>query len=278
MSDSNPLVEVMKLFRLWNGLIAVLGLILGAAVSTGITGLSNWTWELILGAFVVLLFVGAGNSLNDYFDIETDRIAHPDRPLPRGTLPRRFALLSSATMFAGCVVLASFINWLSLTIVILAIIAMIVYELRMKSLGLTGNVLIALLVAGLFEFSGSVVELPEKTLVLAALSGLATLGREIVKDIEDLKGDVARTTLPKRIGARNAGYVALIPTFIAVALSPVPYIQEQLTALYLLVVIIADALFVYGALSQFKNPSKGQKIYKVAMVVALIAFAVGVRT
>ncbi|MEM3038831.1 MAG: UbiA family prenyltransferase, partial [Thermoplasmata archaeon] len=167
MSDSNPLVEVMKLFRLWNGLIAVLGLILGAAVSTGITGLSNWTWELILGAFVVLLFVGAGNSLNDYFDIETDRIAHPDRPLPRGTLPRRFALLSSATMFAGCVVLASFINWLSLTIVILAIIAMIVYELRMKSLGLTGNVLIALLVAGLFEFSGSVVELPEKTLVLA---------------------------------------------------------------------------------------------------------------
>jgi len=278
MSDSNPLVELMKLLRLWNGLIAVLGLVLGAAISTGITDLADWAEELILGAFVVLFFVGAGNSLNDYFDIETDRIAHPNRPLPRGTLPRRLALCSSIAMFAGCVILALFINWLSLMIVIIAILIMMVYELRMKSLGLTGNVLIALLVAALFEFSGSVVELPEKTLVLAGLSGLATLGREIIKDIEDLKGDVARKTLPKRIGARNAGYVAIVPTLIAVALSPVPYIQEQLTILYLLTVILADALFVYGAIAQFKDPGRGQKIYKVAMVVALISFAVGVRT
>lgn len=277
MSDNNSFFELMRLFRLWNGLIAVLGLILGVTVSTGLSDLSGWSEEIILGAFVVLLFVGAGNSLNDYFDIETDKVAHPDRPLPRGTLPRKAASISSATMFAVCVFLALFINLLSLMIVILAIIAMIVYELWMKSQGLLGNALIALLVAGLFEFSGSVVEMPDKTLVLASLSGLATLGREIVKDIEDIEGDVTRKTLPKRIGSKRAGYVAIIPTIIAIALSPIPYIQDQLTLFYLLIVIVADALFAYGAVIQLREPHEGQKIYKVAMVVALIAFAAGVR-
>lgn len=277
MSDSNSFFELMRLFRLWNGLIAVLGLILGVVVSTGLSDLFGWSEEIILGAFVVLLFVGAGNSLNDYFDIETDRIAHPDRPLPKGALPRSAASISSAVMFATCVVLALFINLLSLMIVVLAIIAMIVYELWMKSQGLLGNILIALLVAGLFEFSGSVVGMPDKTLVLAALSGLSTLGREIVKDIEDIEGDVTRKTLPKRIGSKRAGYVAFIPTIIAIALSPIPYIQGQLTLFYLFIVIVADALFAYGALVQLREPHEGQKIYKVAMVVALIAFAAGVR-
>jgi len=277
MSDANPIVEFMKLFRLWNGLIAVLGLLLGAAVSTGLTKFGSQPEELILGAMVVLLFVGAGNSLNDYFDLETDRIAHPNRPLPKGTIQRRSALISSAAMFVGCVLLSLFINWLSFMIVILAILIMVVYELKMKSRGLMGNVLIALLVSALFEFSGSVVGFPENTLVLATLSGLATLGREIVKDIEDMKGDMSRMTLPKMIGARKAGYVALVPTFMAVGLSPIPYLMEQLTHYYLLTVMIADALFVYGALIQFQNPTRGQKIFKGAMIVALIAFALGVR-
>ena len=278
MSQNNKFVELMKLFRLWNGLIATLGLLLGAAVATGLGNLADWINELILGAVVVLLFVGAGNSLNDYFDVETDKIAHPNRPLPKGTLSRRVALYSSAAMFAGCIILGIFINLISLSIVILAIIAMIAYELKMKSLGFAGNIVIALLVAALFEFSGSVVGMPEMTLVLATLSGLATLGREIVKDIEDIEGDLTRSTLPKKIGARKAGYVAIIPTLFAVGLSPIPFLQNQLTLFYLIVVAVADALFIYGAIIQLKSPNRGQKIYKVAMIVALIAFAVGVRT
>lgn len=278
MNQNNKFIEIMKLFRLWNGLIATLGLLLGAVISTGLGDLIDWIDELILGAIVVLLFVGAGNSLNDYFDVETDKIAHPTRPLPKGTISRKFALYSSGVMFACCIILGLFINLLSLAIIILAIIAMIGYELKMKGLGFAGNVVIALLVAALFEFSGSVVGMPEKTIILATLSGLATLGREIVKDIEDMEGDLTRSTLPKKIGVKKAGYVAIIPTLFAVGLSPIPYLQDQLTILYILVVAIADMLFIYGAIIQLKSPNKGQKIYKVAMIVALIAFAVGVRT
>jgi 4-hydroxybenzoate polyprenyltransferase len=51
-----------------------------------------------------------------------------------------------------------------------------------------------------------------------------------------------------------------------------------LTYLYIFVVIIADVIFVYGGIVQLSDPKRGQKIYKWAMIVALLAFAVGVQT
>lgn len=276
MGAVNPIAEYMKLLRLWNGAIAALGLLLGVIVARGLDDLDLVLTELILGCAIVVLFVGAGNALNDFFDVETDRIAHPARPLPRGALPKKLAAYSAGIMFAVCIVLSFFLNLISFAIVVIAVLAMVAYELKLKDAGFAGNLMIALLVIGLFEFSGSTVGLAEKTIVLAVLSGLATLGREIVKDIEDMEGDVARRTLPKVVGAKKAAYIAIAPTVAAVALSPIPFLQDQLTWLYLAVVAAADALFLYACFVQLKSAKKGQKIYKWAMVVALIAFAVGV--
>jgi geranylgeranylglycerol-phosphate geranylgeranyltransferase len=276
MGATNPIAEYMRLLRLWNGAIAALGLILGVLVAIGIDQIEQNLFELLIGCVIVVLFVGAGNSMNDYFDVETDRIAHSSRPLPKGTISKKVALYSALIMFAVCVALSIFLNLMSFLIVILAVLVMVGYEVKLKDVGLAGNMMIALLVFGLFEFAGSTVELWEQTVVLASLAGLATLGREIVKDVEDMAGDVARKTLPKAIGAKKAGYVAIAPTIAAVALSPIPFLQDQLTYLYLIVVAVADALFIYGCAAQFKNPKRGQKIYKWAMVVALLAFAVGV--
>jgi geranylgeranylglycerol-phosphate geranylgeranyltransferase len=278
MGDSNVVAEYMKLLRLWNGAIAALGLLLGATVAIGISNLESHLFDLALGATIVVLFVGAGNSLNDYYDVEVDRIAHPKRPIVRGTISRRTALLSAGVMFAVCLALSIWINLPSLAIVALAIIGMVAYELRLKRIGLAGNIMIALLVVALFEFAGAVVGRADLVVELALLAALATLGREIVKDIEDMEGDVARKTLPRIVGAKRAGYIALIPTLAAVALSPMPYLQNSLTYLYLFVVIIADVAFVYGGIVQLSDPKKGQKIYKWAMIVALLAFAVGVQT
>jgi geranylgeranylglycerol-phosphate geranylgeranyltransferase len=278
MGDSNVVAEYMKLLRLWNGAIAALGLLLGAAVAVGISHLNPHLFDLTLGVIIVVLFVGAGNSLNDYNDVEIDRIAHPTRPIVRGTVSRRTALLSAGVMFAICFMLSIWINLLSLAIVAMAILGMVAYELKLKRAGLAGNIMIALLVAALFEFAGAVVGRADLSFELALLAALATLGREIVKDIEDMEGDVARKSLPRIIGAKRAGYIALIPTLTAVALSPMPYLQNQLTYLYLFVVIIADVIFVYGGIVQLKDPRRGQKIYKLAMIVALLAFAIGVQT
>jgi len=276
VSALSKIMEYMKLLRLWNGLIAALAVLLAVLVSLGWEDIGDRFWGMITGVVIVIIFMGAGNSLNDYFDVENDRVAHPNRPLVKGTINKRIALTVSAVLFAICIMLSVFLNPLSIAIIILAMIAMVEYELRFKNSGFLGNVMIAILVAGLFLFGGAIVDNIESVLILASLAGLATLGREIVKDIEDMEGDVLRNSLPKRIGARKAGFVAIAPVMAAVFLSPIPYIWEHLDAPYLYIVLVADALFIVGAFLQLKNPRNGQRIFKVAMVLALIAFAVGV--
>ncbi|MBE0518796.1 MAG: prenyltransferase, partial [Thermoplasmata archaeon] len=102
------------------------------------------------------------------------------------------------------------------------------------------------------------------------------LGREIVKDIQDVEGDKGiRLTLPMRIGTRNAGFVASLSFVGAVILSPVPYMQELLSIYYVPIVLVSDAIFIYCAMIHFADPKRGQKVAKLAMLVALIAFLFG---
>ena len=112
--------------------------------------------------------------------------------------------------------------------------------------------------------------------ILAALAFFATLGREIVKDIQDIEGDMgSRHTLPMRIGVRNAGAVGSSAFVIAVALSPLPYLLDLLSLWYVPIVLAADGIFIYCALIHFRSPEKGQRVAKLAMLVALIAFLAG---
>jgi geranylgeranylglycerol-phosphate geranylgeranyltransferase len=127
----------------------------------------------------------------------------------------------------------------------------------------------------LFLFGGAVVGMVDKTIIIALMAALATIGREIVKDIEDVEADFDRNTLPKRIGKRNAGIMGSIAFLAAVSLSPVPYLTNIFGAGYLLVVLAADAIFIYCSIVHFRNPTRGQKFAKYGMLVALVAFLIG---
>jgi len=93
------------------------------------------------------------------------------------------------------------------------IVLMVSYEAALKARGAPGNLVIAYLVGSLFLFAGvsvfrSSIDPLVRTGILAALAFFTTLGREITKDIEDMRGDVDRRTLPHRIGPRRAGVSA----------------------------------------------------------------------
>jgi geranylgeranylglycerol-phosphate geranylgeranyltransferase len=114
-----------------------------------------------------------------------------------------------------------------------------------------------------------------RTGILAALAFVTTLGREITKDIEDLRGDVDRRTLPRRIGARRAGILAAIALVVGVALSFLPLYYGVLLLGYAVLVVPADGMFIYAALHSAANPSRSQRVTKYGMVVALAAFLAG---
>lgn len=267
----NPYVQ---LFRIGNCIIGVVGLILGAFIAEGLQIVDHAT-ELVLASAVVFTFIVGGNALNDYTDREVDKKAHPNRPIPSGRITPRTALTISAIMFTVSFVLSLALDWISILIVSSAIGVMILYETWSKRAGLAGNVSISWLTAALFLLGGSVVGSPEKTVIFALMAFLATLGREIVKDIEDMEADFDRRTLPKRIGRKWAGVLGSLALLLAVVLSFEPFISGYLSTGYLMVVVMADAIFIYCSIVHFQNPTKGQTWAKYGMLVALLAFLIG---
>ncbi|HXZ23985.1 MAG TPA: UbiA family prenyltransferase [Methanomassiliicoccales archaeon] len=265
----------VQIFRLGNAAIAVLGLVLAVLVAAG-TGLADSWQRVLVAAGVVFAFVAGGNALNDYLDREVDKLGHPERPIPSKRMKPETALRLSAGAFVISVLL-SLLLWdaLSIAIVLSAVAIMLGYELYTKKRGLAGNLSIAWLTGALFLLGGAVVGMIDRTLVVAAMAFLATLGREIVKDIEDMNADFDRRTLPKRVGRRNAGILGAAAILLAVVLSPEPYLVGTFGVGYLVVVAVADAIFIYSSIVQFRSPKQGQTLLKVAMLVALVSFLIG---
>ena len=102
-------------------------------------------------------------------------------------------------------------------------------------------------------------------------------------DIEDIKGDTTRNTLPKQIGIKNAGIIGSIALIIAILLSPLPYFPDivpllqfdQFSVYYLYIVMAADVIFIVAIFSTFKNPKLASGTLKLGMICALIAFIIG---
>ncbi len=228
-----------------------------------------------IGMLVVFFFTGAGNILNDYMDREIDKINHPDRPIPSGKISPKTALFFSISLFTLGVVISFFLPlYMPQIIVISAVILMIIYESLLKSRGLAGNIIISGLTGMVFIFGGSIYQRFYLPVILGLLSFLSTAGREIVKDIQDLKGDLNRETFPMKVGPERAKRTALVFIAGAVALSPLPYFLNLLSIYYLLTVAVADTIFIYSLLL-LESAEKSQKFIKLAMVVALIAFLIG---
>ncbi len=261
-----------------NCAMSAVGCLLGSFVAVGPSAVDQL---LIVGqaAAIALLFTAAGNSLNDYYDRDVDKVNHPERPIPSGRVTPRGALTAAVVLFIPTVPWSLLLRWELLAVVLINMALMSSYDVIFKKGGFRGNLLISWLVASLFIFGGLAVydstEALQRVLWLAILAFLSTVGREVVKDLQDVTGDVGRRTLPMTIGERGAAVVGSVSMLSAVALSLVPRFLGILGDYYLYVVLVADAIFIYAALNSSRNPAASQRLAKYAMIVALAAFLVG---
>ena len=234
--------------------------------------------EAVAAAVVATgLAVGAGNAINDYFDREIDRINQPDRPIPRGAVSPRGALAFSIALFAVAVVLALTLPPLGIAIAAVNLVALVAYTEYFKGLPGLGNALVAYLVGSTFLFGAAAVGEIGPAVVLFVLSAIATLTREIVKDVEDVEGDREEglNTLPIAIGERRALVVAAALLAVGAIASPLPYFLTEFGVVYLVLVIPAVAIMCYATYESFDDPTAGQERLKYGMFLAAVAFVVG---
>lgn len=270
--------------------MAGVGVIVGGIVAVGgdITEaiiLSN----VVLAYFAAFFATGAGNALNDLVDAETDKVNHPERPIPSGKLTPGQVKRVVWVGYLATLFLAGFVNILVFLIAVLNISLMIGYETSLKKKGFIGNLSISYLTGSVFIFGGaatlstdlSLMEMVTSeefkvTLILALLAFLVSVGREIIKDVQDMEGDKDRFTLPMKIGKRYACYLAGAMILTAIGLSWLPYYPLDILGKYYIgTVLIADALFLNTVILAFTDPAKAQKLAKLAMFIALIAFLIG---
>lgn len=98
---------------------------------TGLTGLSlvsgvSASDAIVLG-LVFFASYGFGQALTDCFQLDTDTLAAPDRPLVQGTLRRRDVLTVSATALAACGAVVARYHPANLVLAPLAVLGLAVY-------------------------------------------------------------------------------------------------------------------------------------------------------
>jgi geranylgeranylglycerol-phosphate geranylgeranyltransferase len=222
--------------------------------------------RITLYGFFAALFIQAGAfALNDYCDLESDIVnQRKDRPLVRGELKKEEALFIAmlATMLG--IISASFLNLLLFSLALLSAALGILYDIKLKELLAVSNVYIALTMAIPFIFGGLIVDpggINVALIILSSIAFLAGLGREVMKDIADMKGDALRNirSVARIYGAEKAKKVVVFSYSLAVILSVIPFFANNtpyfLNAAYLLPVMAADGLFLHTSfeLTPFKK-------------------------
>jgi geranylgeranylglycerol-phosphate geranylgeranyltransferase len=274
MTAGETIRGLLELTRPVNVIAASVLTFIGAFVAGGVT-----TQPFAVGAAVAAtgLAVGAGNAINDYFDREIDRINQPERAIPRGAVSPRGALVFSIALFVAAVALAVTLPVAALALAAINLVALVAYTELFKGLPGLGNALVAYLVGSTFLFGAAAVGEIGPAVVLFVLAAIATLTREIIKDVEDLEGDREEglNTLPIAIGERRALAVAAVLLVVAVLASPFPYLMGYFEETYLLLVVPANAVMLYAAYESFEDPTAGQSHLKYGMFLAAVAFIAG---
>lgn len=266
----------IQILRPSNGLMAGIAVLIGFFLSSGHI---TFSYNLLYGMLAVFILSGAGIVINDYFDVEMDKINAPKRPIPSGKISKKGALIYSIILFVAGIGFAGLINKQCLVLACINTLLEFAYSWKAKRMFFVGNIVDSWFVLSSFLFGSMIVTGIMSTsfvvIIICLLAFLSNMGREIFGDIEDIVGDkaVKAETLPVKLGAKKAGLIASFFIIAAIILSFIPLYFHLLGRYYLYIVILADILFLY---SLTKNAHATQKWMRIAMIVALIAFIVGI--
>ena len=293
------LKAIWELMRLEHGFMLFLAILIGSIISqkTLFDNLIPPIDMVILTFFTALFLEASTFALNDYYDLEIDKLnKRADRPLVRGDIKPKTALYIFFILFPLCLICSYFVNLTCFIIALITALLSVLYDAKMKKIKFIGNFYIAYIMAIPFIFGGATVL--EKNIVsfdvinpaiyvIAVIAFLAGSGREIMKDVMDFKGDKKQgvRSFPRYIGLRKSNIVAGFFYILAIVLSFFPYLDESFILyyhnnIYFAFILVTDVLLTYVSLQLIFNKKPNMKLFRrislLAIFIGLIAFLVSV--
>jgi geranylgeranylglycerol-phosphate geranylgeranyltransferase len=261
LKDKKVFFKKVLFFRPIHSLFGMLGIFLGAfTVLGGFVILQDTVIAaLALGFFISSIFI-----YNDIKDIEVDKINKPKRALPDGTITMMKARIIFIFMLILSILLSTQVNYEFFFLMLGCGVLSIGYSMRKKDW--FSNVITAFLFSMLIILGGiSVGGLNGLAIFFSGHIFIYILARELVKDIEDIKGDKKHKarTIPLKYGEKTAWRLIRIYSIAAIILS---FFMINGTLMFILI-SVANTLFVYSAIT--KKNAKNQ-IY-IALLLSYLA-------
>lgn len=271
----------------------------------GISSTLGYGYFFLLSLSTVLI-AAAGYIINDYFDINIDQVNKPERIIIDRTISRRWAILWHTLFNIIGVAIGFFIGW-KIGIPLLGITQLACsgllwfYSTSYKRQLLVGNVVISLLTAltvlivGFYEPQLYRKITPQNApadflllriiMLYALFAFLISMIREIIKDLEDIKGDewLGCRTLPIVYGINAARDIALVISGILIVM--ILFVQVKIfangwffTIGYLFLLVQLPMIYVMSKLKKakesrdFHQASTWVKIVMLTGIVSMLFF------
>ncbi len=262
-----------------------------AALSVAVGGITAGallpSFELVTAALAAASVAAAGNVFNDVCDVEIDRVNRPDRPLPGGKVGPGTALVEAALLAAAGLVAAWWLGPATGLIAMFTLVLLYLYSRYLKRTAVWGNLAVAAAGAAAFPFGAVATGSFGRSWIPAGFALLFHLGREIVKDLEDVTGDgqAGARTLPLRWGAAAAVWSSGLIFLILIALTAIPRILDVYGDAYLALVMTMNLMVAIavvrlwrshrdGAISRGRG-SQTSMLLKGCMLLGLVAVVAG---
>lgn len=281
MRIKNKLSGIAQLIRLDLSIAAAICVVAGEILA--LSGLPTLK-EALVGFSCGFFISASALILNDYFDIESDKINMPNRPLPSGIVSKSEIIY--LTIFTTIMGLFSALL-LGTYVLVIGIIFWFIgflYNWKLKRTGLMGNIMVASSVAITFIIGGIAVGNPWNVTVwsFGLMAFLVDLGEEISADAMDLEGDKRQNSKSIAIiwGRKAALKLSSLLFGLVILVSFFPLLFGNLGKIYLLAMIIIDCNIIYfvSKLLKSKKDSEGRKyiigIYR-GIMIGIIVLVLG---
>lgn len=206
--------------------------------------------KLFLLSASTLMIAAAGYIINDYYDIKIDYVNKPDKVVVGKLIKRRIVLASHIILNVLGIGIGFFLSLKVGGLNFLAGFLLWVYSNRLKRMPLIGNITIAFLTA--MSIAIIAVYYQQNVSLLMAYAVFAfsiNLVREIIKDMEDIRGDMrfGSKTLPIIWGLRRTKYFlfALIFLFVVILFFLSNQLGNHTLKLFFLFLIVPIVYLIY---------------------------------
>jgi len=273
------LQSLLRISRFWNLLIIAVAQYFTVAFLVDAKLVLDWRM-LVLSSSTVII-AAAGYIINDYYDVKIDLINKPERVIVGRGVSRRYAILLHSALSMVGILFGLVLNWKIGALNFFSVFMLWLYSNLLKRLPFVGNFVVAFLTAGsiaipwlLYPFAGKT-----NILIYTMFAFFTTLVREIIKDMEDLKGDntFGCKTLPIVWGLRKTKNLIYVLTIVFVAtVFLVDGLVEPLPMLYFSAFLFAPIAWLMIRLVRAdtkKDFYKLSQLCKVIMILGIFSMA-----